>query len=90
MTFENWTDSTERTVQYLAGTPAVEADRNRVLVLIHGLENSVEVSLPKRTDVSEYEILWDSSHAHAPDARVYAPGEVIAIGPTSVMVFAVR
>lgn len=90
MTFDNWTDSTERTLQYLAGTPAMEAERNRVLVLIHGLENSVEVALPKRTDVSEYEILWDSAHAHIPESRVYAPGEVVAIGPTTVMIFAVR
>ncbi|MEY4476716.1 MAG: glycogen debranching protein GlgX [Actinomycetota bacterium] len=90
MTFDNWTDSTERTLQYLAGTPAVESERNRVLVLIHGLENSVEVSLPKRTDVNEYEILWDSSHAAAPASRTYSPGEVLAIGPTTVMIFAVR
>jgi glycogen operon protein len=90
MTFDNWTDSTERTLQYLAGTPAVEADRNRVLVLIHGLENSVEVTLPKRTDVTEYEILWDSAHASTPEPRVYSPGEVIAIGPTTMMIFAVR
>ena len=90
MTFDNWTDSTERTLPYLAGTPALEAERNRVLVLIHGLENSVEVALPKRTDVSEYEILWDSAHAQIPESRIYAPGEVVAIGPTTVMIFAVR
>ncbi len=90
MTFDNWTDSTERTLQYLAGTPAIEADRNRILVLIHGLETSVEVSLPKRTDVVEYSLLWDSSHAGQPNPHTFGPGETIAIGPTSVLIFVVR
>jgi glycogen operon protein len=89
MTLDNWQDSQERTLQYLVGTPAQESDVNRVLVLVHGVESSVEVQLPKRTDVSKYTLLWDSSHAAKPEARQWKPGETLAVGPTSILIFAV-
>ena len=60
-----------------------------MLVLVHGVESSVDVQLPKRTDVTGYTLLWDSSHAAAPEAKRYGPGQTIAVGPTSLLVFAV-
>lgn len=90
MTLENWQDSQERTLQYLCGTPARDGSHNRVLVLVHGVEESIEVALPRRTDVTGYTLLWDSSHAAAPESRTWAPGETIAVGPTSLLIFAVN
>jgi hypothetical protein len=34
--------------------------------------------------------MWDSSHAAAPESRTWAPGETIAVGPTSLLIFAVN
>ena len=78
---DQWNDPGNRTLQYLAtSTPEVE-EFNRVLVLIHGTESRVEVTLPAHPGVARYEPLWSSDDELWPTSRL--PGdEYIVSGPT--------
>ncbi|MDI2097737.1 glycogen debranching protein GlgX [Ruicaihuangia caeni] len=61
MTWEEWDSPAERTVQYLAAT-AHESERlNRILLVVHGLDSPVTVTLPEHEGVHSYTLLWDSA-----------------------------
>lgn len=88
MTMQDWDSPAERTLQYLAAsTPEVD-EPNRILLIVHGLEETVEVTLPAHEGVDTYTLLWDSTHdrldTHEP---VHAPGERLRVGPTSMLLF---
>ena len=76
-----WNDPGRRTLLYLAAsTPEVE-EFNRVLVVVHGSESGVTVTLPHHEGVTAYEPLWTSGDAFEPARR--APGDQYdVLGPT--------
>ncbi|ROQ41384.1 glycogen operon protein [Frondihabitans sp. PhB188] len=78
---EAWNDPGCRTLQYLAAsTPEVE-EFNRVLVVVHGSESPITVTLPSHEGVASYEVLWTSGDAFDPQPR--KPGDAHEIvGPT--------
>nr|WP_228497752.1 glycogen debranching protein GlgX [Frigoribacterium sp. VKM Ac-1396] len=81
---DEWNDPGVRTLQYLAvSTPEHEAP-NTVLVVVHGAETSVTVTLPRHEGVTSYDALWSSDDRSLP--RDTAPGdELIVSGPTVVL-----
>ncbi|MCU1637153.1 MAG: glycosyl hydrolase, partial [Cryobacterium sp.] len=55
---------------------------NRILLVVHGLEQDITVTLPEHEGVMSYTLLWDSSHddlrssviEHAPGASLPVTG----------------
>lgn len=88
MSLEDWDSPAERTLQYLAAsTPEFEAF-NRILLVVHGLETDVEVTLPTHEGVEAYTLLWDSGQDDLGEReREHRPGEQLAVGPTSILLF---
>jgi glycogen operon protein len=98
MSTDDWDSPAERTLQFLAAsTPEVE-EFNRILLVVHGLETTVTVTLPEHEGVTGYSLLWDSSRdAAAGDASGsstgihgpgdHGPGDELQIGPTSMRLF---
>jgi len=86
MSEDDWDSPAERTLQYLAAsTPEVE-DFNRILLIVHGLEDAITVTLPEHEGVSGYELLWDSAGS-APSSFEHAPGSELTVAGTSMQLF---
>jgi len=88
MTEDDWDSPAERTLQFLASSTPEFEEFNRILLVVHGLEESVSVTLPTHDSVSPYELLWDSSISVdvSPNAS-YQPGSALAVSPTSMQLF---
>ncbi len=80
MSGDRWTDPSHRTLQYVAAsTPEVEAF-NRILLIVHGNERPIDVTLPTIDGVTRYVSLWSSADETPRDgAAEYAPGDVVAL-----------
>jgi glycogen debranching enzyme len=91
MSLEDWDSPAERTLQYLAAsTPEFEAF-NRILLVVHGLETEVTVTLPEHEGVAGYTLLWDSSRDDLAGAELeHGPGDELVIGPASMRLFRAR
>ncbi|MFN4002311.1 glycogen debranching protein GlgX [Microcella sp.] len=88
MTMEDWDSPAERTLQYLAASTPEFEEFNRILLVVHGIEESVEVTLPAHEGVDGYTLLWDSSHDDISElVSEHAPGETLVVGPTSMLLF---
>ncbi|WBU39137.1 glycogen debranching protein GlgX [Homoserinibacter sp. YIM 151385] len=90
MSLEDWDSPAERTLQYLAASTPEFEEQNRILLVVHGLEEGVEVVLPEHEGVAGYSLLWDSSHDLPHEARAagtHAPGARIEVDPTSMLLF---
>lgn len=88
MSIERWTDSSHRTLQYVAtSTPEFEGF-NRVLLMVHGTETPVDVTLPDVDGVAEYIPLWSSAdEIPVEDASRCAPGDTLRLEGTSMRLF---
>jgi glycogen operon protein len=91
MTDDDWDSAAERTLQYLAAsTPEVE-DFNRILLVVHGLEDDVTVTLPTHEGVEAYTLLWDSAQRDLSDAVVeHGPGTELLVSGASMQLFRAR
>lgn len=56
-----WHTPVARSLQYIASTRLHGDGRNRVLVIIHGVEDPAPFYLPRVNKVAGYRLLWDSS-----------------------------
>ena len=90
MSIERWTNPAHRTLQYLAQSTPEQGEPNRILLIVHGTEHPIDVTLPEIEDVTGYVSLW-SSVPERPDEDepVLAPGEVIALPGTAMHLFRV-
>ncbi|TQM28090.1 glycogen operon protein [Microbacterium kyungheense] len=88
MSIERWTDPSHRTLQYVAtSTPEFE-DVNRILLMIHGTERPIDVTLPDAEGVARYVSLWSSADETPSDeGAVLAPGDVVTLPGTSMHLF---
>jgi glycogen operon protein len=86
MSLEDWDSPAERTLQYLAASTPEFEEFNRILLVVHGLETTVTVTLPEHEGVTGYTLLWDSSQDDVPPS-LHAPGEELVLGPTSMRLF---
>ena len=88
MTMEDWDSPAERTLQYLAASTPEFEPFNRILLVVHGLEDGVTVTLPEHEGVSSYTLLWDSSVADLEGRELeHGPGSELEVGPTSMQLF---
>jgi glycogen operon protein len=90
MSDADWDSPGERTLQYLAAsTPEVE-EFNRVLLIVHGLEDAITVTLPEHEGVVSYELLWDSALT-GPELTAgrdhLLPGSELTVSGTSIQLF---
>ena len=93
MSLDDWDSPSERTLQYLAASTPEFEEFNRILLVVHGLETTVTVTLPEHEGVSGYTLLWDSSRDELDGLDttgtevVHVPGEELVLGPTSMRLF---
>jgi len=86
MSDDDWDSPSERTLQYLAAsTPEVE-HFNRILLIVHGLEDAITVTLPEHEGVTGYELLWDSADADNVGGS-HGPGSELTVPGTSMQLF---
>lgn len=88
MSGERWTNPAHRTLQYAAAsTPETEAF-NRILLIVHGNERPIDVTLPAIEGVTRFVSLWSSAEeAPSPAEPVHTPGEIIPMPATSMHLF---
>ncbi|WP_353889778.1 glycogen debranching protein GlgX [Galbitalea sp. SE-J8] len=88
MTPEDWDSPAERTLQYLAASTPEFEDLNRILLVVHGLEQPVTVTLPEHEGVAAYTLLWDSARENLGDAVLeHGPGSELEVAPVSMQLF---
>ena len=88
MSDERWTDPAHRTLQYVAASTPETEDFNRILLIVHGDEAPVDVTLPTLDGVTGYVSLWSSAEdVPAADESIFAPGDVVPTAPTSMRLF---
>ncbi len=88
MSIDRWTNPAHRTLQYdAASTPENEAP-NRILLIVHGNERPIDVTLPRIDGVERFVSLWSSAdETPSDDHEVFAPGDVVPIVSTSMHLF---
>jgi len=91
MSIERWTDPAHRTLQYDAASTPEEEAPNRILLVVHGTERPIDVTLPRIDGITGYVSLW-SSVPDRPDATepVFAPGDVVTLPGTALHLFRAR
>ena len=91
MTQERWTDPAHRTLQYDARSTPEEEEPNRILLIVHGTERPIEVTLPQLEGVSRFVPLWSSlDERPVSGGDALAPGEVIRLPDTAMRLFRVE
>jgi len=88
MSEEDWDSPAERTLQYLAASTPEFEDFNRILLIVHGLEDDVCVTLPEHEGVTSYTLLWDSADEDGTESMAeHAPGTALTVAGTSMQLF---
>ena len=84
----DWNSPTARTLQYLAASTPEFEEFNRILLVVHGLEKNVTVTLPKHSGVAGYTLLWDSARDDLSGATLeHRPGTKTVIAGASMQLF---
>jgi len=88
MSIERWTNPAHRTLQYDAETTPGSEEPNRILLVVHGNERPIDVTLPRITGVSGFTSLWSSvPERPGDDTPTFAPGTVISLPGTALHLF---
>ncbi len=88
-----WHTPVSRSLQYIASTRLDGDGRNRVLVIIHGVEDPAPFRLPRVRNVVGYRLLWDSNADDVAEIdtdamSLMAPGSRIRIAGPSMRLYA--
>jgi glycogen operon protein len=88
MSEHDWANAHNRTLQYVAAsTPELE-EFNRILLIVHGVESGITVTLPHHDGVVRYDLLWSSEDETPLTETVsFAPGDTVEVAPTSMQLF---
>ena len=84
---DDWDSPEERTLQYLAASTPEFEPFNRILLVVHGLEQGVTVTLPEHEGVGSYVLLWDSADPDGGGGGEHGPGSELAVAGTSMVLF---
>src|SRR5690606_36649379 len=87
-----WTDPGNRTLQYVAESTPLNGPSNRILLIVHGTEAPIDVTLPDELEgATRFVSLWSSADEH-PDVapETFAPGDVLPVPGTSMRLFRVE
>jgi len=87
-----WTDSGNRTLQYVAESTPVDERINRILLIVHGTEDKVDVTLPQGIDgATRFVSLWSSADERpAREGPVFSPGDAVPTPGTSMRLFRIE
>ena len=85
---KDWNSPTARTLQYLAASTPEFEEFNRILLVVHGLEQDVTVTLPEHEGVAAYTLLWDSARDDLSAASLdHQPGDDVLVGGASMQLY---
>jgi glycogen operon protein len=88
MSEKDWNSPAARTLQYLAASTPEFEDFNRILLIVHGREDDVTVTLPDHEGVTGYTLLWDSAEDDLSEAELEQdPGSEVRIAGASMQLF---
>jgi glycogen operon protein len=88
MTEQNWHDNECRTIQRYSEHLDSSGSRSAMLLLIHGAEKAIEVSLPNMDGVTGYELIWNSAFdVPTETSELFAPETVTSVSGTSIQLF---
>lgn len=88
MSEKDWDSPEERTLQYLAASTPEFEEFNRILLIVHGLEDDVTVTLPEHEGVTSYTLLWDSADEDGSESMVeHGPGSELTVAGASMQLF---
>ncbi len=91
MASEQWTDPSHRTLQYVAASTPENEEFNRILLIVHGSETPIEVTLPALEGAERFVSLWRSADERPLTAEtVHHAGELVPVAPTSMHLFRVE
>ncbi|HEX4443298.1 MAG TPA: glycogen debranching protein GlgX [Galbitalea sp.] len=85
---KDWNSPTARTLQYLAASTPEFEEFNRILLVVHGLEQDVTITLPEHAGVSGFTLLWDSARDDLLGAALdHQPGDDVRVSSTSMQLY---
>ena len=84
MTEENWSDAQCRTMMRLTDHRNSDGKLDSMLVVVHGAEYEITITLPTLEGISSYQLLWDSSLELPAAPRNLAPGAALAMSSLSM------
>ena len=88
MSIDRWTDPSHRTLQYVAASTPEREAFNRILLIVHGNERPIDVTLPVLEGVESFISLWSSEDEAPSEVRdAFRGGETVRVGPTSMRLF---
>ena len=88
---DDWTSPENRTLQYFATSTPDREEPNQVLLIVHGVETDIDVTLPIVADVDSYELIWDSAlDVDEENTEVCTPGSLQRVTGTSMQLFRVN
>ncbi|MDL5350416.1 glycogen debranching protein GlgX [Microbacterium sp. zg-YB36] len=88
MSGERWTNPAHRTLQYAAASTPQTEQPNRILLIVHGNERPIDVTLPAIDGVTRFVSLWSSADERpGQDEPVFHQGDVVTMTGTSMRLF---
>ncbi len=91
MSIEQWTDPSHRTLQYVATSTPEDEEVNRILLIVHGNEQPIGVTLPVLDGEPHFVSLWSSQDEHPDDAPTsFRAGDTVPLAGTSMRLFRVQ
>ena len=74
MTDQNWSDAQCRTMMRLTDHRNSDGSLDSMLVVVHGAEYEIAITLPKLEGISGYQLLWESVSEVPAEPRNLTPG----------------
>jgi glycogen operon protein len=88
VTAPEWQDAHNRTLQFVAASTPNNEEFDQILMVVHGTEQSTEITLPNHPGIQFYEPLWLSSHPRPRDIPgALRPGEKFTVPGMTIMLF---
>ena len=88
MSHDRWTSAEHRTLQYAARSTPEHEEPNAILLIVHGNERAIEVTLPRIEGVARYTSLWSSvPERPADETPSFAPGDTVILPGTALHLF---
>ncbi|MFE7845075.1 glycogen debranching protein GlgX [Microbacterium sp. NPDC057407] len=90
MSIERWTNPAHRTLQYVAASTPEHEEFNRILLIVHGTERPIDVTLPPIAGAERFTPLWSSVDERPVVAEdALTAGDVVPVAGTSMRLFRV-
>jgi glycogen operon protein len=85
---KDWNSPTARTLQYLAASTPEFEEFNRILLVVHGLEQDITITLPEHSGVAGYTLLWDSARDDLRGAALeHQAGDDVLVAGASMQLY---